>query len=64
MQVYTVKEIAEMLKVSPRTVERLIEQDHLRAMHVGRRLRITQESLEAYAALSEGRGRHPTGTSP
>jgi excisionase family DNA binding protein len=54
MQVYTVKDVAEILKVSSRTVERLIEQEHLRAMHVGRRLRVTQEALAAYMVQAEG----------
>jgi excisionase family DNA binding protein len=48
MQVYTVQEVAEQLKVSPRTVERLIARQQLAAVQVGRRLRITDEQLHAY----------------
>jgi excisionase family DNA binding protein len=48
MQVYTVEEVAEQLKVSPRTVERLIARQQPPAVQVGRRLRITDEQLQAY----------------
>jgi excisionase family DNA binding protein len=48
MQIYTVQEVAEQLKVSPRTVERLIARRQLAAVQVGRRLRITGEQLHAY----------------
>jgi excisionase family DNA binding protein len=48
MQVYTVEEVAKQLKVSPRTVERLIARQHLPAVQVGRRLRVTEEQLQAY----------------
>ena len=64
MQVYTVKDVAEILKVSSRTVERLIEQEHIRAMHVGRRLRVTQEALAAYMVQAEGREDRTIRTTP
>ena len=54
MQVYTVKEVAALLKVSPRTVERLVSRQQLRAVHIGRRLRIRTEHLEAYLNAAEG----------
>jgi excisionase family DNA binding protein len=56
VQVYTVQEVAELLKVSPRTIERLVQNHQLRAIHVGRRLRVTQESLQAY--IGQGEDRH------
>jgi excisionase family DNA binding protein len=48
MQVYTVQEVAEQLKISPRTVERLIARQQLAAVQVGRRLRVTDEQLYTY----------------
>ena len=54
MQIYTVKEVAALLKVSPRTVERLVTRQQLRAVHVGQRLRIRAEHLEAYLHDAEG----------
>jgi excisionase family DNA binding protein len=41
----SVKEVAEILKVSPRTVQRLIRRDHLRAYRVGRQLRIPELAI-------------------
>jgi excisionase family DNA binding protein len=45
---FTSKEVADILQVSPRTVERLVAQGTLQAVRVGRRLRITQHQLQAY----------------
>ena len=52
--IYTAQEVAAILKVSSRTVERLIASQQLLAVHVGRRLRVTQESLQAYISQAEG----------
>jgi len=41
----SVKEVAEILKVSPRTVQRLIRKDDLRAYRVGRQLRIPELAI-------------------
>jgi excisionase family DNA binding protein len=54
IQVYTVREVAELLKVSARTIERLVATQQLQAMHVGRRLRVTHESLQAYMDQAAG----------
>jgi excisionase family DNA binding protein len=64
MQVYTVKEVADLLKVNARTIERLIEQEHIQAMRVGRRLRITGDALQAYVAHAEDHEESMTRTSP
>ena len=48
IQVYTAAQVATILQVSPRTVERLVTQGTLQAVRVGRRLRITQHQLQAY----------------
>lgn len=39
----TVEELAEMLKVSPRTIQRIIERKELPAIRVGRQLRFRRE---------------------
>jgi excisionase family DNA binding protein len=48
VQVYTVREVATILKVNPRTIERLVATNQLVAIHVGRRLRVTIDQLHAY----------------
>ena len=48
IQVYTAAQVATILQVSPRTVERLVAQGTLPAVRVGRRLRITQQQLWTY----------------
>jgi excisionase family DNA binding protein len=58
MQLYTVKEVAALLKVSPRTVARLVIRQQLRAVHVGQRLRIRAEHLGAYLNEAEHEPEH------
>ena len=41
-QLLSVREVAETLRVSPRTVQRLIRANELRAFRVGRQLRIPE----------------------
>ncbi len=41
-QLLSVREVAEKLRVSPRTVQRLIRANELRAFRVGRQLRIPE----------------------
>jgi putative molybdopterin biosynthesis protein len=45
---YTVEEIAKMLRVSTETVRKLIAQGEIRAKRVGRQYRISQEALNEY----------------
>lgn len=47
-RVYTIEEVAEVLKVNPRTVNRLLERGELVGFKVGRLWRVSQEALEAY----------------
>jgi excisionase family DNA binding protein len=47
-RVYTIEEVAEVLKVHPRTVNRMLERGQLRGVKAGRLWRISQEALEAY----------------
>lgn len=46
--VYTVQEVAEILKVKPLTIYRLIDRKELKAFKVGRNVRIKQEDLDEY----------------
>ena len=48
MQFYTVKEIAEMLKMNEQTIFRFIREGKLEATKVGGRYRITQEQLDRF----------------
>jgi excisionase family DNA binding protein len=45
---YTVEEVAQLLRVSARTVYRLVERGELRALRVGDLYRISQENLDSY----------------
>lgn len=46
--VYTVEEVAKLLKVSVATVRRLIKIGELDAFPVGNQYRVTQEALDKY----------------
>lgn len=50
-KVYTVEQVAEQLKVHPRTVYRLLEAGELRGVKVGRQWRITLEALNTFLQL-------------
>jgi excisionase family DNA binding protein len=45
---YTVAEVADLLKVSIKTVRRWIDADELVAHRLGRQLRITESDLSAF----------------
>lgn len=47
-QVYTIEEIARILKVSEQTVRQLVLSGELRSKRVGRQYRITQTMLDEY----------------
>jgi excisionase family DNA binding protein len=49
----SVDAVAERLDVSTKTVRRLIASGNLRAHHVGRKVRVSQEDLALY--LADGR---------
>jgi excisionase family DNA binding protein len=51
----TPKEVADRLQVSIRTVRRLITSGQLKALHIGRLLRITPAALEAYVTEAAGK---------
>ena len=46
--VYTVDEVAEILKVHPRTVYRSLEAGTIHGFKIGASWRITQEALDAF----------------
>ncbi len=47
---YTIREVAKLLRVNPRTVENLILTGQLSATKVGRQWRISQSQLDEYLA--------------
>ncbi len=57
-QVLTTEEVAEILKTSQRTVQRLIRLGQLKAHRVGRGYRVRAQDLEAWFAQT------PTGGPP
>jgi excisionase family DNA binding protein len=54
--VYTIPEVAAILKVHRNTVERLIRGKRLPAMRIGSKYRVRQEALDAF--LREAEGQH------
>lgn len=55
-ELLTVVETARRLRVSRRTVERLIKAGRLRPVRIGRRVLITTQELEAFLAWARRRG--------
>lgn len=54
-QLLTVQQVANLLQVSRATVYREIQTGRLTAVHIGRCIRITTESVDAYVhATDEG----------
>lgn len=47
---YTTKQVAELLKVNPRTVSRWVHLGQLPAVRLGRRYRISKEDLKNFLA--------------
>jgi excisionase family DNA binding protein len=50
MEVYTVKEVAEILRISQKTVRRLIREGEIPMTTVGALWRIPKDQLQAYIA--------------
>jgi len=44
----TIEQVAEQLKVSTRTVRRIMQSDRLKGFMVGKRWRITQSEVDCY----------------
>ena len=51
----TLAEVAERLRVSRRTVERLITAGRIRPVRIGRRVLVTERELGAFVASCAGR---------
>ena len=47
---YTIIEVAEMLKVSKKTILEVISKGELKAFRIGNTYRITQEALDVFVA--------------
>jgi excisionase family DNA binding protein len=54
-ELLTVAEVCDRLRVSRRTVYRLIEAGSIRTVHIGRRTLVTERELRAYLAYLESR---------
>lgn len=50
----TIKEVAEVLNVNPRTVNRMIDRGELPAVKVGNRWRIKPEDVKDFLKTKEG----------
>jgi excisionase family DNA binding protein len=45
---YTIEEVADILRVSPQTVRKLIKEKQLKAVRIGVQLRIKKEELDRF----------------
>ncbi len=51
----TVKEVAEWLRVTPRTIHKMVKQGRLKVPHVGKQLRFRREDVYAlFRTSTEG----------
>lgn len=57
--VYTVREVADLLNLHPQTVYGLIRERKLRALKIGRSVRIPRDAVEQYAATPGGVAHRP-----
>ena len=51
-KLFTLSEVADLLRVSPRTVRRLVAAGQIRVVKVGRRSLVTERELDAYVAAA------------
>lgn len=54
-ELLTIPEVADRLRVSRRTVERLVKAGRIRTVNIGRRRLVTDREFEAYVAAARGR---------
>jgi len=57
MQVYTIPEVAKLLKAAPITVKRLLLRGELNGFKVGSNWRVTDKDLEAFIEANRPRRR-------
>ena len=48
IELYDVKQVAEILKITPRTVMNYIQQGKLKGRKIGGKWKFTREAIEAY----------------
>lgn len=46
--VYTIKEVAEKLKVKPQQIYKIIKSEELNCFKVGKAIRVSKQELDAY----------------
>lgn len=51
IKMYTIVEVAEILDVTPRTIQRYITDKKIPAMKIGRKWRIKEEDLKAFLGM-------------
>ena len=51
-ELLTLREVADRLRVSVRTVQRLVASGQIRPIHIGRRTLITEREVETYLAAA------------
>lgn len=54
--IYTVEQVADILKVSVQTVRRLIREKQLKAFRVGSQFRVKKEDLDAFMETEQEEG--------
>ncbi|MFA6692938.1 MAG: helix-turn-helix domain-containing protein [Acholeplasmataceae bacterium] len=52
IKLYTIEEVSEILKVTPRTIYNFIKFNHLKAVKIGKYWRVTEKALQDF--ISEG----------
>lgn len=55
VSILTIKQVANFLQVSTKTIRRLIKCDKIKASKVGRAWRIKQEDVEAYLNMNSNK---------
>ena len=60
-QYYTPEEIGKLLKVTEQTVRRLAQSGQLKAVHIGKALRVKESDLQAFldSRIYKAKGSHP-----
>ena len=48
LRIYTLKEVADILKVTRRSIYNYIKEDKLKAVKIGREWRVTEDALKAF----------------
>ncbi len=64
MKLYTMPEVAEILKVHVNTVRRLLKASKLEAVKVGNQYRISEEQLNAYLNKHTVKGKNGDAVDP